>query len=188
MRRPIPSLLATLAIASSTSLQAQVPDWVTQILTAAQLPIVTTEARREGIASEEIRAVLEAMGRSGIPAHEATLVLDTARAVRREHGPVANLDAFVQSQLAAGKRGRDLAAAIRAEHARQGRGRGAGRGGQDQSRAINDSARGRGTGRPDAARGRGRGNPPPAAEQAPAPDPMPTDPGRRPGDPVPLQH
>jgi len=170
MRRPIPSLLATLAIAWSTSLEAQVPDWVTQILTAAQLPIVTTEARREGIASEEIRAVLEAMGRSGIPAHEATLVIDTARVVRREHGPVDNFGAFVQSQLAAGKRGRDLAAAIRAEHARQGRGRGAGRGGQDQSRATNDSARGRGTGRPDAARGRGRGNPPPAA------------------DPVPLQH
>src|SRR5688500_12726820 len=122
MRRPIPSLLATLAIAWSTSLQAQVPDWVTQILTAAPRPIVTTEARREGIDSEEIRAVLEAMGRSGIPAHEATLVIDTARAVRRDHGPVDNFGAFVQSQLAAGKRGRDLAAAIRAEHARQGRG------------------------------------------------------------------
>jgi len=188
MRRPIPSLLATLAIAWSTSLQAQIPDWVTQILTAAQLPIVTTEARREGIASEEIRAVLEAMGRSGIPAYEATLVIDTARAARREHGPVDNFGAFVQSQLAAGKRGRDLAAAIRAEHARRGRGRGAGRGGQDQPRATNDSARGRSTGRPDAARGRGRGNPPPAAEQAPAPDPMPTDPGRPSGDPVPLQH
>ena len=188
MRRPIPSLLATLAIAWSTSLQAQVPDWVTQILTAAQLPIATTEARREGIASEEIRAVLEAMGRSGIPAYEATLVIDTARVLRREHGPMDNFGAFVQSQLAAGKRGRDLAAAIRAEHARQGRGRGAGRGGQDQSRATNDSARGRGTGRPDAARGRGRGNPPPTAEHAPAPDPMTSDPGRRPGDPAPLQH
>ena len=134
MRRPIPSLLATLAIAWSTSLEAQVPDWVTQILTAAQLPLVTTEARREGIASEEIRAVLEAMGRSGIPAYEATLVIDTARAVRREHGPMDNFGAFVQSQLAAGKRGRDLAAAIRAEHARQGRGRGAGRGGRLRDR------------------------------------------------------
>ena len=188
MRRRIPSLLATLAIAWSTSLEAQVPDWVTQILTAAQLPIATTEARREGIASEEIRAVLEAMGRSGIPAYEATLVIDTARAVRREHGPVDNFGAFVQSQLAAGKRGRDLAAAIRAEHARRGRGRGAARGGQDQSRTPNDTVRGRGAGRPDAARGRGRGNPPPADEQAPAPGPMTTDPGRRPGDPVQFQH
>src|SRR5688500_15441951 len=186
-RHTIPFVFA-LSLAWVAPAGAQLPDWVSDILVAARLPVVADSARREGTANESIRDVLEAMTKSRLPAHEATVILDSARAARREHGPVDNFGAFVQSQLAAGKRGRDLAAAIRAEHARRGRGRGAGRGGQDQPRATNDSARGRGAGRPDAARGRGRGNPPPAAEQAPAPDPMPTDPGRRPGDPVPLQH
>src|SRR5687767_15243513 len=97
------------------------------------------------------------MGRSGIPAYEATLVIDTARVVRREHGPVDNFGAFVQSQLAQGKRGRELAAAIRAEHARSGKGnagrgaRGAGRQNDDTTAAGNRRGQGR-----DTARGRGR--------------------------------
>ena len=142
--RRIPSLVAALTIAGSAPVHAQVPEWVTQILTAAQLPVVTTAARSEGVPNEEIRAILDAMGRSGVPAHEATAVIDTARAVRREHGPVDNFGAFVQSQLAAGKRGRELAAAIRTEHARLGRGRGAGRGGQAQPGGTATPARGRG--------------------------------------------
>src|SRR5687768_476316 len=149
MRRHVPALLVALTFASATPLHAQVPDWVTQILTAAQLPMVTAEARREGVASEEIRAVLEAMGRAGVPAHEATAVIDTARVARREHGSMDNFGAFVQAQLAAGKRGRELSAAIRAEHARLGRGGGRGNAARD--------AGGRGD---DAARGRGRGTPP----------------------------
>ena len=169
MRRHVPALLVALSLASATPLHAQVPDWVTQIITAAQLPMVTAEARREGVASEEIRAVLEAMGRAGVPAHEATAVIDTARVARREHGSMDNFGAFVQAQLAAGKRGRELSAAIRAEHARLGRGRGRGNAARDAGGRGGDSARGRGRGAPpdvripatQGNRGRGRGAPVP---------------------------
>ncbi len=179
MRRQLPALLVALSIGSATPLHAQVPEWVTQILAAAQLPLVTAEARREGVASDEIRAVLDAMGRAGVPAHEATAVIDTARVVRREHGATENFGAFVQSQLAAGKRGRELSAAIRTEHERLGRGRGRGpgnaaRGTDDRGRGNADTARGRGRsgasrpGQPEVrnprtqdTRGRGRGVPVP---------------------------
>jgi len=168
MRRPVPSLLVALLVGWSTPLLAQLPEWVTQILSAAQLPVVTAEARREGVTSDEIRAILDAMGRAGVPAHEATALIDTARAARREYGPVDNFGAFVQSQLAAGKRGRELAAAIREEHARLGKGNAA-RGGPGQGRGKADTGRGRsGKARPPGARGapdqkqgsRGRGRPP----------------------------
>jgi hypothetical protein len=96
--------------------------------------VVTADARREGVTSDEIRAVLDAMRGAGVPAHEATTLFDSERAARREYGPVDNFGAFVQSQLAAGKRGQDLAAAIRAEHERQGKGNAArGRPGQGRT-------------------------------------------------------
>jgi hypothetical protein len=145
-RQPF-ALLAASLIGWSTPAPAQVPDWVNQILAAAQLPVATSEARREGIGSAEIRAVLDGLRNSGVPAYEAIAVIDTSRAARREHGPVDNFGAFVQSQLAAGKRGRELAAAIRQEHARQGKGK-AGRG------APSDKPGDRGRGN------RGRGGPP----------------------------
>jgi len=122
MRYAIPSLLVALSVIWAEPLRAQLPDWVSQILAAAQLPVVTAEARREGLPGDDIRAALEAMRTAGVPSWEATALIDSARAARREYGPVDNFGAFVQSQLAAGKRGQELAAAIRAEHARQGKG------------------------------------------------------------------
>ncbi len=146
MSRPIPVLLVALLLGSSTPLRAQLPEWVDQLLTAAQLPVVAADGRREGIPSNEIRAALDAMNRAGMPAHEAKVVMDTARMARRDHGAVDNFGAFVQAQLAAGKRGQALAAAIRAEHMRQGKGRaahdgpGEGRGKPDEARGKRDTA------------------------------------------------
>ena len=145
-RHPIALVLAAF-LAWAPPAGAQLPDWVSDILVAARLPVVADSARREGTANESIRDVLEAMSKSRVPAHEATVIIDSARVARREHGPVDNFGAFVQSQLAEGKRGRELAAAIRAEHARTGKGN-AGRGAASAGRA--DTA--------DASRGRGRGN------------------------------
>ena len=175
MRRHVPALLAVLSIGSTAPLHAQVPEWVTQILAAAQLPVTTAQARQEGVPNEEIRAVLDAMGRAGVPAHEATAVIDTARVVRNEHGSMDNFGGFVQAQLASGKRGRELSAAIRAEHARLGRGRGnAGRntgggrrGGQDSLRAQGRSGAppagqaGAADAKGPGSRGKGRGAPVP---------------------------
>lgn len=122
MHRRTTVLLAAVLIGWSTPSFAQVPDWVNQVLAAAQLPVVTSEARREGIAAAEIRKVLDAMRNAGVPAYEATTLIETERQAHREHGPTDNFGAFVQAQLAAGKRGQELADAIRAEHARLGKG------------------------------------------------------------------
>lgn len=122
MHHRIALLLAAALIGWSTPSFAQVPEWVNQVLAAAQLPVAAAEARREGIAGTEIRAVLDALLNAGVPAYEATSLIETSRQAHRENGPTDNFGAFVQSQLAAGKRGQELAAAIRQEHARQGKG------------------------------------------------------------------
>jgi hypothetical protein len=126
MRRKLPVLLVPILVGFAAPLHAQVPDWVTQILAAAQLPVVTAEVRQQGVSNAEIISVLDAMRNAGISAQDAASVLDAERVARRDNGPVDNFGAFVQSQLAAGKRGTDLAAAIHAEHARQGKGKGRG--------------------------------------------------------------
>ena len=171
MHHRLPALLLCVALGWSSPIDAQLPDWVNDILVAARLPVVADEARREGAASDEIREVLEAMSRARVPAHEATVVLDSARAVRRDHGPVDNFGAFVQAQLAEGKRGRELAAAIRAEHARRGKGD-AGRGGRGGARSgdgdsdDNDDDDSDGRNRKDRATRRNEAGPPARADSA----------------------
>lgn len=116
-------LTLALAVGWPAPARAQLPDWVNQILIAADLPVSTDQARKEGAASDEIRQVLDVMVTEKVPADEARRVIDEERASRREHGPVDNFGAFVQARLRAGLRGRELAAAIRAEHAARGKGK-----------------------------------------------------------------
>lgn len=170
MRHKITFLVLAFSLAGGTPASAQQAEWVRQLLIASQLPLVTLEARREGVPNDEIRSVLDAVRRAGVPAFEATALIDTARVVRRDHGPVDNFGAFVQTQLAAGKRGRELAAAIRAEHARVGKGPGtkasgpgrgnAGAKGSARGAERDDTLRTRGTpagrAKADTARARGR--------------------------------
>lgn len=118
-------LVFALSVFASGAGSAQQPDWVAVLLNAAMLPVSANAARSEGVPGDEVRAVIEAMRDRNVRAHEAREVLDEARNARREHGPVDNFGAFVQSKLDAGLRGRDLAAAIRAEHAARGKGKGA---------------------------------------------------------------
>lgn len=125
--RRFPLVLALSLLASGAG-SAQQPDWVAVLLNAAMLPVSANAARAEGVPGEEVRAVIEAMRDKNVPAHEAREVLDEARNARKEHGPVDNFGAFVQSKLAAGLRGRELAAAIKAEHRARGKGKAALRG------------------------------------------------------------
>lgn len=149
MSRRFPSLVVLLVALCGSPLAGQSPDWLKRILVAADLPVTTAEARIEGTSSGEIRAVLQIMIGAKVRADEARVLIDAEREARREHGPVDNFGAFVQSQLRAGVRGRDLAAAIKAEHAARGKGRAGGGGGVD---------RGRGNGRAGLAADRGRGH------------------------------
>ena len=166
MRRAV-ALTVMLLIGLARSAEAQVPDWVAQIIAAAALPVVAAEARAEGVSNADVRQALEALRGASVPAHEAKDVLDEARKAHREHGPVDNFGAFVQTQLASGKRGRALAAAIRAEHARSGKGKpatarggNAGRADSVQGAKGQSGTKGRSSGAADAKRPDGKGRPP----------------------------
>ncbi len=150
MHRRTTVLLAAALIGGSPPAFAQVPDWVNQVLLAARLPVAAAEARRDGIANAEIRTALDALRNAGVPAHEATALIETERQAHRENGPTDNFGAFVQAQLAAGKRGQELAAAIRAEHARQGKGNAAkkAKGQHPDDREQGQKPDNRGRGRP----------------------------------------
>ena len=136
--RTMPALLALSLIAAPAP--AQAPDWVQVLISAAGLPIAADSARKEGVPSDDVRAVLESMRNKNIPANEAKDILNEARAAHREHGPVDNFGAFVQSKLDAGLRGRDLAAAIRAEHAARGKGKAGAAKGADRDRGKSPAA------------------------------------------------
>jgi len=127
MPRRIPlclSFVISLCAALSGPASAQRPAWIDSLLIAANLPVVTLEARKDGVPADDIHRVLDAMRAKNVPASDAETVIDEERTARREHGPVDNFGAFVQSKLDAGMRGHDLAAAIRAEHVAHGKGNG----------------------------------------------------------------
>lgn len=132
-----------------------------RIIGAIDLPrVVDSVRKRGGIPEDEIRIVIEDVRRRRIPASETRDVLDQTDAAIREHGPVDNFGAFVQSRLGAGLRGRALAQAIRQEHARRGIGKGnsrstTGRVPQDTL----DRARGKASDQSTTGKGKGKGRP-----------------------------
>lgn len=89
---------------------------IESILGAIGLPGVVSEARNEGVADSTLAVVIEELRDRGVLAAEAEDVLAQEVEAVRSGGPIDNFGAFVQSQLAAGLRGRELAATIRAEH------------------------------------------------------------------------
>jgi hypothetical protein len=117
-----------------------------RIISAIELPrAVDSVRKRGGIPEEEIRVVLEDARRRRIPAGETGDILKEADAAIRDHGPVDNFGAFVQSRLDAGLRGRALAQAIRQEHARRGIGKGKMRGSSAARERQDAATRARGT-------------------------------------------
>jgi hypothetical protein len=102
---------------------AMAQEWLDKILTAALLPVSAAEARDAGVPDAQVRDILGVLRRTRLPADDAWRVLDEEVRVVREGGPKDNFGAFVQTQLDAGLRGRELAEAIREEHRRQGIGR-----------------------------------------------------------------
>lgn len=159
--------ITLLSIAALTILPSSVlaQDSLRQdILRAIDLPRAAAELREAGVPIDEVQRAIETARRQHIPAAETEEVLsETSRAVE-EHGPIDNFGAFVQAQLDGGLRGRDLAAAIRAEHQRMGIGKGKrlgppGEGGRGRGQ-------GQGQGRPEA--GGRRDGSGPAADSAAA--------------------
>jgi hypothetical protein len=87
-----------------------------------RLPQTTADARQAGVPDSAIRVVLDQIRRRGVPAGDAQDAVEAETEAVKAGAPKDNFGAFVQEQLAAGKRGRELSAAIRAEHAKHGHG------------------------------------------------------------------
>ena len=119
-------LIAAVLMLSAGNAPAQTgdPDRLRSILTLTRLPRATQEARSLGVPDTELRSIFDRIRDRTVPAVVVTEVIESGNESMREHGPIDNFGAFVQSKLDQGLRGRELAAAIRAEHAARGKGRG----------------------------------------------------------------
>jgi hypothetical protein len=155
MRVPM-TLIALAAVAVPASAQEAPPaaDSSRRVPDILNLPQVVEAARRAGIPSGKVGEVLDSLRRRRVPAEDAGQILRGETEKVQAGEPKENFGAFVQEQLARGLRGRELADAIHAEHARRGVGKARGGAGADRA------APGRGRGAtPDTTRGRGRRNP-----------------------------
>jgi hypothetical protein len=116
-------LLAILAATPATTAVAD-EAFRQSILQALRLPTVTRESRNLGVPASDLQSIFGTARRLNLPAGNLTDLFDEENKAIRENGRVDNFGAFVQTQLDAGLRGRDLAAAIHAEHAARGMGKG----------------------------------------------------------------
>lgn len=119
MRTTVLLLLATVALAQDESAGRR-----EDILAAAELPEKAQALCDKGVDRAEVKKAIEATKEKRLKARECREVLEEAGRAVDEHGPVDNFGAFVRSQLDRGLRGRELAAAIRAEHQARGKGKG----------------------------------------------------------------
>lgn len=142
--RPLLIFISVAALAQPGSAQQTQPSSESTIITnLLNLPLAVEAARRAGIPGGTISDVLDSLRRRRVPAEDAEQILRGEVEAVERGAPKENFGAFVNAQLARGLRGRELAAAIHAEHARRGIGQGRGRGPDaDKGKA---KGRGRGT-------------------------------------------
>ena len=95
-----------------------------EVLQAVRLPTVTREARVLGVPERDLQAIFTTARERRVPAGSLAELFAEENDAIRKHGPIDNFGAFVQEKLDAGLRGRELAAAIHAEHAARGMGKG----------------------------------------------------------------
>jgi hypothetical protein len=116
-------VLATVLAAAPSAAQES-SGILAAVLQALRLPGATQEARVLGVPDSDIRAILDRSRERRLSAAAVTDMIEGGNKAIREHGPIDNFGAFVQRRLDEGLRGRDLAEAIRAEHAAHGKGKG----------------------------------------------------------------
>jgi len=87
---------------------------------ASLLPVRTAELREAGVTDTTVLRILDLFRERNIDPVQADQILVVERDAARAHGPTDNFGAFVQRQLATGKRGQELSDAIRAEHREHG--------------------------------------------------------------------
>jgi len=114
-------LFASAAVAQKPRTPPPVPDSVKRLVAAAELPVAAAHARADGVPDAQVKTALDAMRSAKLRPDEARQVIEDERTARKANGPVDNFGAFVQTKLAAGLRGRQLANAIKAEHVARGK-------------------------------------------------------------------
>jgi hypothetical protein len=144
-------LIALVAFVQPAGAQQSEPSVeATLIANVLSLPFAAEAARRVGIPTGTIRDVLDSLRGRRVPAADAEQILRGEVEAVEKGGPRENFGAFVNAQLARGLRGRALADAIHAEHARRGIGQGRGRGPDTEKGRAGAADKGK-------AKGRGRG-------------------------------
>jgi len=124
MKTRIWTLVLMTALVAAPSAAQESSSMLASVLQALRLPRTTQEARTLGVPESDIRAILDRAREKRVSAAAVNELFETENKAIREHGPVDNFGAFVQRRLDEGLRGRDLADAIRAEHAAHGKGKG----------------------------------------------------------------
>jgi hypothetical protein len=152
--------LTAIALAFPPALLAQ-DSVLERVRAAMQLPVLTSEAREAGVPDERVSITIRDIFGSGVPADDASRILDEEVRAVREGGAKDNFGTYVRSQVEAGLRGRELADAIHREQARRGVGKPSnpGRSGNARTPRVgqpDDTARSA-AGRPAQAGGRGQG-------------------------------
>lgn len=115
------------------------------IVSAIRLPLAANAMRQAGYEDAEVKKALTAMHSKGVPADQADELLQrTAELASNGGKSVAGFGAFIERELAAGKRGRELGVAIKDAagqpagadaHAGKGKGKGMGRAGKGGGKA-----------------------------------------------------
>ncbi len=115
------------------------------IVSAIRLPLAANAMREAGYDEADVKQALTAMHSKGVPADQANELLQrTAELASNGGKSVAGFGAFIERELAAGKRGRELGMAIKDAagqpagadaHAGKGKGKGMGRAGKGGGKA-----------------------------------------------------
>ncbi|MEN8006573.1 MAG: hypothetical protein ABFS42_06125 [Candidatus Krumholzibacteriota bacterium] len=119
--------LPFLALAQEESGSTEEVSILERVQKAAELITASKEAREAGIPEEEVAKVLKDARERGLSPRETEGILSESTSAVEESGPVDNFGGFVQAKLDEGLRGKELAAAIHAEHRQHGKGKGHGK-------------------------------------------------------------
>lgn len=122
--------LAALAALLATALAAQQPAPRTaDPAPPTGLAAILKQSRQVGLPDTQVQGLFDQLRRRGVPEVEAQEAVAGEVESVRAGAAKGSFGAYVNQQIARGLRGRDLSAAIRAEHQRRGVGHGAQGGG-----------------------------------------------------------
>jgi hypothetical protein len=165
-------MAATPAIAQeeATGADQEKQDKKAEVLAALDLPKKAKALRDKGVAGAEVKEAIREARKKKLGAKRTKKLLEAAEESVDENGPVDNFGAFVRQKLDEGLRGKELAAAIKAEHAARGKGKG-----WRPKKGKDDPKKGK----PDAAgKGAGKGKKPSSEEESDESDDAGPDSGK----------